>query len=206
MFLRSLFAAATLLLLGGCQGWIAETRLIPVSERDPIGLEGTYVSDEGKVTITPGQDGLVVFYTKKDDPPKQELAFDLLREEAEPLDYALPAEPAEGEAPPEPDRTYLFESPINTEDGVTGYYYQIVRISRSPDGADASLALFALRCSKSTAAFAAQREGDLCGFDDYTRLRAAAFDALAWYDDARMPVESRKIHLKRKRERKRSRR
>jgi hypothetical protein len=41
MSLRSMFAAAALLLLGGRQGWMAETRLIPVSERDPIGLEGT---------------------------------------------------------------------------------------------------------------------------------------------------------------------
>lgn len=202
MFLRLMFAAATLLLLGGCQGWIAETRLIPVFERDPIGLDGTYSTDEGKVTITQRQDGLVVMVSKKNDPPTQELAFDFLREETELFDYALPAEPAEGEAPPEPDRTYLMELPINSEEGVTGYYYQIVRISRSPDGAEASLSFFALRCSKSTEAFAAQREGDLCGFDDYTRLRAAAFDALAWYDDARMPVEATTIKLKRKRSRK----
>ncbi|MFM7377473.1 MAG: hypothetical protein ACKO1O_04995, partial [Erythrobacter sp.] len=113
MFLRLMFAAATLLLLGGCQGWIAETRLIPVFERDPIGLDGTYSTDEGKVTITQRQDGLVVMVSKKNDPPTQELAFDFLREETELFDYALPAEPAEGEAPPEPYRTYLMELPIN---------------------------------------------------------------------------------------------
>lgn len=202
MFLRLLLAACTLLLLGGCQGWKAETRLISVAERDPIGLEGTYVSDEGKVRITQGQDGLVVAVTKKSDPPEQGLAFDFLREEAEPLHSVL-FQPAleEGEIPPAPDRTYLMESPIDSEEGVTGYQYDIVRISRSSDGANASLTLFTVRCSTAAEALAAQRDGDWCVFDDYTRLRAAAFDALAWYDEARMSVETVTLELKRKRSR-----
>lgn len=205
MFLRSLFAAAMAVFLGGCQGWMAETRLIPISERDPIGLDGTYVTEEGKVRITQGQDGLAVLASKKSDPPQQELAFDFLREETEPLhsDSAL-FEPAleEGEIPPLPDRTYLMESPIGSEEGINGYQYDIVRISRSPDGAEASLTLFTVRCSVATEAFAARRDGDWCVFDDYTRLRAAAFDALAWYDEARMSVETATVELKRKRKRK----
>jgi hypothetical protein len=106
MFLRSMVAVAALLMLDGCQGWRAETRLIPVSERDPIGLEGTYASDRGKVTITPGQAGLVVMSSKKSDPLIQELAFDFLREETEPLHSDLP-KPAreEGEIAPASDRT-----------------------------------------------------------------------------------------------------
>jgi hypothetical protein len=201
MLLRLLFAACTLL-LGGCQGWMAETRLIPVTERDPIGLEGTYVSDEGKVRITQGQDGLVVAVSKKSDPPEQGLAFDFLREETKPLGYSVPAELVEGELPPAPDRSYLMESPINTEEGTSGYQYDIVRISRSPDGVEASVTLFAVRCSKAAEALAARRDNELCVFEDYTRLRAAAFDALAWYDEARMAVETSTIDLKRKRSRK----
>lgn len=205
MFLRCLFAAATMFLLGGCQGWKAETRLIPISERDPIGLDGTYLTEEGKVTITPGQDGLVVTASKKSDPPQQELAFDFLREETEPLhsDSVL-FEPAleEGQTTPALDRTYLMESPIDTDEGITGYQYDIVRISRSPDGAEASLSLFAVRCSTASEALAVRRDGDWCVFDDYARLRAAAFDALAWYDEARMSVEATTIKLKRKRSRK----
>ncbi|MBA4050448.1 MAG: hypothetical protein C0472_00910 [Erythrobacter sp.] len=203
MFLRSLFAAAMVVFLGGCQGWMAETRLIPVSERDPIGLDGTYVTEEGKVRITQGQDGLVVLASKESDPPQQELAFDFLRDETEPLHSVL-VEPAleEGQVPPAPDRTYLKESPVETEEGITGYHYDIVRISRSPDGAEASLTLFTVRCSAATEAFAARRDGDWCVFDDYTRLRAAAFDALAWYDEARMSVETATLELKRKRKRK----
>ena len=205
MFLRAIVLSAFVLLLGGCQGWKAETRLMPVAERDPIGLDGTYVTEEGKVTITPGQDGLVVTASKKSDPPQQELAFDFLREETEPLhsDSAL-FEPAleEGEIPPLPDRTYLMESPIDSEEGINGYQYDIVRIFRSPNGAEASVTLFTARCSVATEAFAARRDGDWCVFDDYTRLRAAAFDALAWYDEARMSVETATVELKRKRKRK----
>lgn len=206
MFLRSLLAAAMALLLGGCQGWMADTRLIPASERDPIGLGGTYFTEEGKVTITQGQDGLVVAISKKSDPSEQGIAFDFLREETKRL-HSDP-EPAveEGEIPPAPDRTYLMESPISNDEGITGYQYDLVRIERSPDGADATLSLFPVRCPGATEAFAAQRIGDWCVFDDYNRLRAAAFDALAWYDEARMSVEVSKITLVRKRERKRSRR
>ena len=202
MFLRLLLAACTLLVLGGCQGWRAETRLIPVAERDPIGLEGTYVSDEGKVSITQGQDGLVAAVTKKSDPPEQGLAFDFLREEAKLLHSDPIPGVEEGEIPPAPDRTYLVESPIANDEGITGYQYDLVRIERSPDGAEATLSLFPVRCPGATEAFAARREGDWCVFDDYTRLRAAAFDALAWYDEARMSVEVTKIELTRKRSRK----
>jgi hypothetical protein len=94
------------------------------------------------------------------------------------------------------------ESPLASDEGITGYQYDLVRIERSPDGAEATLSLFPVRCPGATEAFAARREGDWCVFDDYTRLRAAAFDALAWYDEARMSVEVTKIELTRKRSRK----
>ncbi|MFO6448069.1 hypothetical protein ACLBKU_13115 [Erythrobacter sp. NE805] len=206
MLMRLIFAAVVSLLLGGCQGWMAETRLIPVSERDPIGLDGTYVADgqvaDGqKVTIASGPYGFVVSTSKKSDPPRQEFAFDFLREETNRL-HSDP-EPAieEGEIPPAPDRTYLMESPIASDKGITGYQYSLVRISRSPDGTEATLSLFPVRCPGATQAFALRREGDWCVFDDYHRLRAAAFDALAWYDEARMSVEVSKIDLTRKRTR-----
>lgn len=207
MFLRSLFIAAIAMLLGGCQGWMAETRLIPVSERDPIGLEGTYVAegqavDRQVVTFTPGPEGLVVGTTKKSDPPRQEFAFDFLREETKRLHSDLEPPLEEGEIPTAPDRTYLMESAISSDEDITGYRYDLVRIHRSPDGAQATLSLFPIRCRGATGAFAARREGDWCVFDDYIRLRAAAFDALAWYDDARMTVEVSKIELARKSSRK----
>ena len=42
----------------------------------------------------------------------------------------------------------------------------------------------------SSEAFVARKDGEVCIFDDYARLRAAAFDALAWYDDARMAIDT----------------
>jgi hypothetical protein len=93
------------------------------------------------------------------------------------------------------------ESPKDTDGRITSYQYAIVRISRSPDGAGASLSLFPLRFATATEALAARRKGDWCVFEDYARLRAAAFDALAWYDEARMGVAATTVKLTRKRTR-----
>jgi len=96
MFLRCLFASAIVLLLGGCTGWLAETRLIPVAERDPVGLAGTYVSEEGdEFLISPTEAGFVRFADPTGKEPSANLAFDMLRERP-----AQQKEAARSPAPP----------------------------------------------------------------------------------------------------------
>ena len=56
---------------------------------------------------------------------------------------------------------------------------------------------YAVLCSKAIEAFAARKEDQICIFDDYARLRAAALDALAWYDDARMALDTSTFRLQR---------
>lgn len=190
MFLRALFAGTIALLLGGCVGWAAESRLIPVAERATVGLAGTYVpEDEGSaVLIAPGKDGFVRLTDPAGDNPPIDVAFDMLREEPPELSpYA--SEPTRGEdaAPSAPRRSYLVEFPIEADEGKTVYTYAIVRIDG--DQPAGSFELFIVLCSKATEALAARKEGKVCIFDNYDSLRAAAMDALAWQDEARMAVD-----------------
>jgi hypothetical protein len=178
MFLRSFFTAAIALLLAGCSGWAAETRLIPVTERDSPGLSGAYVTAEDRFLFAPGKDGFVRAVNPAVDDPPADIAFDLLRA---------------GEA--RPDRAFLVEVPVAGEEGKVVYFYEIVRVAGSSDGPAVALARYSVVCSKAAAALAARKEDKLCIFDDYTRLRAAALDALAWHDDARMAVETVTLEL-----------
>lgn len=195
MILRCLFAAAVALLLGGCTGWVAETRLIPVAERDPPDLAGLYIGDEqGAALIAPGEAGLVrITDTDQKDRPV-DVAFDLLREEP-PQPPLTPTEAVEGadDAPPVPDRSYLAEFPLEGGEGRIAYVYTIVRVSGSAP-AD-SITLFNVLCSKAAAGLAARKEDRICIFDDYARLRAAALDALAWQDEARLAADSATFRL-----------
>jgi hypothetical protein len=178
MFLRCLSAAAMMLLLGGCSGWASERALIPAAERDSIGLSGTYVSDDDAITFSPGDDGQYLVTDHPGDGTTGRVVFDRLREE-------IPDVEAEGDARAQ---TYLMEVPWTDGEGNTAYFYQIVTIAGSADRTSGAFKQFKVLCSSAARALAARKEKDLCIFDDYARLRAAAFDALAWYDEARMEV------------------
>lgn len=189
MILRALFAGTIALLLGGCVGWAAESRLIPASERDPVGLTGTYALDGGNAfLLSSGEDGFVRLTDPAGDDPPIDVAFDLLREE--PTEPSLStSEPIRGEdaAPSVTVRSYLVEFPIEADEGKTVYAYSIVRI----DGDQPAEAFkqFNVLCSKAAEALAGRKEGEVCIFDNYVSLRAAAMDALAWQDEARMQVD-----------------
>lgn len=197
MFLRSLLVAAAALMLSGCTGWWSETRLIPVSARDQAGLAGTYVNDGERVTFAPAAQGLVRATDPAGEQSPSEIAFALLRDEPlAPSDFeeATP-EMGDGEADtptpvPLPDRGYLMEIPFTGEEGKTAYTYAIARIGFAGDGSADRIEVFSVLCSKASQAFAARKKQKACIFDDYDRLRAAALDALAWQDDARMPIDS----------------
>ncbi|MBA4043688.1 MAG: hypothetical protein C0471_04615 [Erythrobacter sp.] len=192
MFLRCLFAAAIALLLSGCTGWWSETRLIPAGARDPAGLSGVYVSGEDRANLSPTAEGFLRTTDLTGNTPPSDAAFALLREEAPRPSLFAEAESDESEPPraPMPDRSYLMEIPFTGDDGETAYTYAIGRIGFAPDGSAYKLELFTLLCSEASEVFAARKEPQVCIFDDYARLRAAAFDALAWYDDARMSLET----------------
>lgn len=179
MILRFVFVAALALLLGGCNGWVAETRLIPDAERDPVGLSGEYLADDDRLTITEGEAGLYLVSEVGTGGRPAQVAFDLLRDEQS---------NREVEGSP-PDRSYLMEAPFESEDGKTGYIYHIVIIGGSDDGQSGSFEHFRVLCSKAAQALAAKAEDGVCVFNDYARLRAAALDALAWYDERRMEVK-----------------
>lgn len=190
MSLRFLFAAAVALLLGGCTGWAAESRLIPVAKREAAGLMGTYTSEDDRAAFAPGENGFVRVIDPTGAHPGVDLAFAFLREEAatpSPVAEATVEESGEPDGNL-PDRSYLMEIPWTSDDGKIGYVYGIVRISFSSDGTADTLTQFTVVCSKAAEKLAARKEFDQCIFDDYARLRVAAFDALSWHDVARMAV------------------
>lgn len=187
MFLRCLFAAAIALLLSGCAGWWSETRLIPAAARDPAGLSGVYVSGKDRAILSPTAKGFIRTTDLTGNTPPSDAAFALLREEAPRPSLFAEAEPPRAAMP---DRSYLVEIPFSGDDGETAYTYAIGRIGFAPDGSAYKLEMFTLLCSEASEAFAARKEQQVCIFDDYARLRAAAFDALAWYDEARMSFET----------------
>jgi hypothetical protein len=197
MFLRPLIAAAMSLLLSGCTGWWSETRLIPVDARDTAGLEGTFASGDAQLTFSPAAQGLIRATDPAGKEPPSEVAFALLREMPPEPSFSEEAVP-DGDEPqasaPQPvtvpDRSYLMEIAVAGDDDKTAYTYAIARISFTDDGLADEVELFSLLCSRSSETFAARKEEQLCIFDDYARLRAAAFDALSWYDDARMVLDT----------------
>ncbi|MDP5103189.1 MAG: hypothetical protein NWP98_04630 [Erythrobacter sp.] len=174
---------------------MAETRLIPVAERDTVGLAGTYVDEDGaEFLISPDDDGFVRFADPTGRKPPANIAFDMLREEQpETTGLALELATDEEATPSVPDRSYLVEVPLEGDEGKVVYFYAIVRIdSRQPAK---SFKQYTVLCSKAAEALAARKDDQLCIFDDYARLRAAALDALAWYDDARMTVDTTTFSL-----------
>jgi hypothetical protein len=192
MFLRPFIAAAMALLVTGCTGWWSETRLIPATARDSAGLEGVFVSDEGRMIFSPTAQGLVRASDPAGRQPPSEVAFALLREVAPQPSTTIEAEPAEGELPLVviPDRAYLMEIAVENEEGNTGYLYAIARIGFAEGGAAEQIEVVSPLCSNASEKFAARKEYEACVFDDYGRLRAAALDALAWQEDARMVIET----------------
>lgn len=194
MFLRLMFAVAMALLLSGCTGWWSETRLIPVAARETAGLEGAFTTDEGRVIFSPTAQGMVRAVDPAGKEPPSEVALALLREVAPKPSLAVEAEPEEGELPRVvvPDRSYLMEFSFTSDDGKTAYTYAIGRIRFADDGIADEVEVLGLLCSKAAEKFAARKEEQTCIFDDYARLRAAALDAVAWYEDARMPIETTK--------------
>ena len=192
MVLRMMFVAALALLLGGCNGWWSENRLIPVAARDTAGLNGVYASDEERVILAPGPQGLVRAVDPAGEAPPSETALALLREEAPEPSLSEEAAPEAG-APPQvdrPDKSYLMEIAVEGDQGKSAYIYAIARIAFAEDGTADRITMFTLLCSGASERFAARKEQKACIFDDYERLRAAALDALAWHDDARMEIET----------------
>lgn len=192
MFLRLMFAAAMALLLAGCTGWWSETRLIPVTSRDPAGLSGVYVFNGERTILEPAAQGLVRAKDLGDEVPEGEVALALLRVEAPKPSPSVEDKPEEGAAAQvsQPDHSYLMEIPVPNDNGKSVYTYAIVRIGFGSDGSAETMKVLSPLCAKATEAFAARKEEQLCIFDDYARLRAAAFDALAWYEDARMSLDT----------------
>lgn len=197
MFLRSIAAAAMALLLAGCTGWWSDTRLIPASARDTLGLDGAFVAEDGRIIFSTAGQGFVRAIDPAGEQPPSDIAFAFLRDAPpRPLqsEAAVPeagGPKAEGPAPVIiPDRSYLMEIEVSGDDGKAAYTYAIARVDFGDDGSASRLEVFGLMCSKATEAYAASKEQQACIFDDYARLRAAALDALAWQDDARMPIDS----------------
>jgi hypothetical protein len=192
MFLRSCFIAAIALLLGGCNGWWSEIRLIPVAARDGAGLQGTYAAGEDRMTLVSSAQGLVRAIDPAGEETPSEVALALLQEAAPRPSLTEEAAP-EADAPPSvalPDRDYLMEIAVGGDEGKTAYLYAIARVSYADDGTADRIDVLSPLCSRATETFAARKEQKACIFDNYDRLRAAAFDALAWYDDARMVVDA----------------
>jgi hypothetical protein len=110
------------------------------------------------------------------------VAFDLLRSRRRPA----------GSPDAEPVRDYLVQLRWEDDLGEVSYLYSIVTIAGAGAGAgDAdpgTVATFDMLCAQATLAFAIREEDGFCIFDDYLKLRAAAFDALAWHDDARIEL------------------
>jgi hypothetical protein len=197
MFLRSLLAAVMALLLSACTGWLSETRLVPASARDTLGLNGAFVADDGRIIFSAAEQGFVRATDPAGEQPPSDIAFALLRDAPPRPPLTEEAVPEAGEREAEhpapviiPDRSYLMEIEVSGEEAKAAYTYAIARVDFAEDGSASRLEVFGLMCSKATEAYAARKEQQACIFDDYARLRAAAFDALAWQEEARMPLDS----------------
>lgn len=185
MRIRAVLLAILALAVAGCSGWASEQPLIPPGERDLVGLSGTYQSASHGVQVTP--DGNAIYIMQEADPDSDqgenaegpfEVAFDLLRSRS----------PKDGPDKHEPERTYLMQARWEDDLGSVSYFYTIMRVSGGANEPATSFTTFDMLCAEGTKAFASREEDGFCIFDDYRKLRAAAFDALAWQDDARMVI------------------
>ena len=112
------------------------------------------------------------------------VAFDLLRDDATP----------EGEDAEPSHRTYLMEVSVEGEEKRASFY-DIIRIDGGDGGATGAFTRFEVLCSDAAKAYAGRVEDKFCVFDNYTRLRAAALDAVAWSDTARMRLSETEFSL-----------
>lgn len=191
MRIRAIFAAILAMVLAGCTGWASEQPLIPSAERDRVGLSGIYQSDTDFVRISSAADAI---YLMEDadptadpddaqDEPTQ-VVFDFLRSRA----------PQDDEGKTDTESDYLLQARWVDDLGEVRYFYTIVTVAGAAGAPSRSFASFDMLCGKATRAFASREQDGFCIFDDYHKLRAAAFDALAWHDDARMEVGKTKYH------------
>lgn len=192
MLIRFVFLAIVAMMFAGCSGWASEKPLLPPAERDSVPLSGTYLSETGQLRITPEKDALyLVQYADRDaeagdaDEEPVEAAFDLLRSR----------KPQPGNEAAEPERDYLLQIRWDDDRGNIRYLYTIVTITEAFDEQSSSFRYFDMLCAGATRAFAIREEDGFCVFDDYRKLRAAAFDALAWQDDARMGLSETRYYL-----------
>lgn len=192
MRIRAVVLAIVAIMLAGCSGWASEQPLIPPAERDPVGLSGTYRSETGWVRITPVADTLYMVEDADPDPNREdsdeepsEVAFDLLRSRVSRDDL--------GDA--EPVRDYLLQARQVDDLGDVRYFYTVVTLTGPADAPSGSFSSFDMLCADATRAFAVREEEGFCIFDDYRKLRAAALDALAWHDDARMEISETQYNL-----------
>jgi hypothetical protein len=79
--------------------------------------------------------------------------------------------------------------------GEVRYLYTLITVAGAAEAPSGSFVTFDMLCAEATRAFASGQQGDFCIFDDYAKLRAAAFDALEWHDAARMEISRTKYHL-----------
>lgn len=182
MIRRFVPIAACALLVAGCDEWTSASQLIAPSERDDIGLSGVYENDAVTMTVTPLAERR--YRLTYDDgsgetiagaPKDVRAAFDLLR-----------SQPLVGEdGSVEGYRnTYLIEFERPSDNGPPRYAYDILVVESGGFIED-----FNVRCSRATQAIIGQTDESAgCEFTSYAQLRAAAADALAWADDARMEI------------------
>lgn len=192
MRIRAVVLAIIAIMLAGCSGWASEQPLIPAAERDRVGLSGTYRSEDGWVRITPVADTLYLIEdadpdanVEDADEKPSEVAFDLLRSRVSRDD------PADAQ----PVRDYLLQARQVDDLGDVRYFYTIVTLTGPADAPSASFSTFDMLCADATRAFAVREDDGFCIFDDYRKLRAAAIDALAWHDDARMEISETQYKL-----------
>lgn len=181
---RFLPLAGCALLLAGCDQWTAATQLIAPAERDEIGVAGAFESGEVTMTVTPlsGRRYRIVYDDGSGQQPAGgandvRAAFDLLR-----------SQPVTGEDGRVSGyrNTFLIEIERPAEEGPSGFAYDIIVID-----SDGFIEDYDVQCSAATVAIiGAEEEGGGCAFTTYGQLRAAAADALAWADDARMAIKS----------------
>lgn len=184
MFRKALAACVLFLGLSGCDAWKADRALIEIMARDAIGMNGDYKSMENVLSIRPlaqnrYQMTIKPIGSEAGAGTTANVAFDLLRS-----DRSGNAEDGYSYY-----NYYLTETERQDSDGKTFFAYDIVRSYHADSVEGRQLSQFSVLCSQAARGFAGSSEGD-CTFSNYSDLRAAAMDVLAWMDDARAKIET----------------